>query len=29
MEKNTMLKVVNPVLAVLILNQPFSGFLYS
>ena len=29
MEKNTMLKVVNPVLALLILNQPFSGFLYS
>jgi len=29
MEKNTVLKVVNPVLAVLILNQPFSGFLYS
>ena len=29
MEKNTMLKAVNPVLAVLILNQPFSGFLYS
>ena len=29
MQKNTVLKVVNPVLAVLILNQPFSGFLYS
>jgi len=29
MEKSTVLKVVNPVLAVLILNQPFSGFLYS
>ena len=29
MDKNTVLKVVNPVLAVLILNQPFSGFLYS
>ena len=29
MQKNTVLKVVNPVLVVLILNQPFSGFLYS
>ena len=29
MERNTVLKVVNPVLAVLILNQPFSGFLYA
>jgi membrane-bound ClpP family serine protease len=29
MDKNTTLKIVNPVLAVLILNQPFSGLLYS
>jgi hypothetical protein len=29
MDKNKALKVVNPVLALLILNQPFSGFLYS
>jgi hypothetical protein len=28
MDKNTALKVVNPALAVLILNQPFSGLLY-
>ena len=29
MDKNTALKIVNPILALLILNQPFSGFLYS
>jgi protein-S-isoprenylcysteine O-methyltransferase Ste14 len=29
MKNITLLKVVNPVLAVLVLNQPFSGFLYS
>jgi Domain of unknown function (DUF4405) len=29
MDKNTALKVTNPVLAVLILNQPFSGLLIS
>jgi len=27
MDKNAMLKVVNPVLAILMLNQPFSGLL--
>ena len=29
MDKKTALKIVNVVLAVLILNQPFSAFLYS
>jgi len=29
MNKNSALKVVNPVLAILMLNQPFSGLLYS
>jgi len=29
MKNITVLKLVNPVLAVLILNQPFSGFLYA
>jgi hypothetical protein len=29
MKNTTVLKVVNPVLAVLALNQPFSVFLYS
>lgn len=27
MDKNTVLRVVNPVLAILLLNQPFSAFL--
>jgi hypothetical protein len=29
MDKRTALKIVNPVLALLVLNQPFSAFLYS
>ena len=29
MDKKTALKIVNPILALLVLNQPFSGFLYS
>jgi len=29
MNKNTALKIVNPILAILILNQPFSGLLLS
>jgi hypothetical protein len=29
MNKNTALKVVNPILAILILNQPLSGLLLS
>lgn len=27
MDKNAVLKIVNPILAILILNQPFSAFL--
>jgi Domain of unknown function (DUF4405) len=29
MNKNTALKIVNPILAILILNQPLSGLLLS
>ena len=29
MDKNTLLKVVNPALAILILNQPLSGLLMA
>jgi len=29
MDKNILLKVVNPLLAILMLNQPFSGLLSS
>jgi protein-S-isoprenylcysteine O-methyltransferase Ste14 len=29
MNKNSVLKIVNPVLAILMLNQPFSALLYS
>jgi len=29
MKKNSALKVVNPILAILIVNQPFSGLLLS
>jgi hypothetical protein len=29
MDKKTALKIINPILALLVLNQPFSAFLYS